>query len=200
MQGMRGLVLAAAVAALAGTSVNAAMAEWQLDPKESALHFVSIKKGTVGEVHTFRKLEGKVSDDGSASVRIHLDSVDTKVEIRDERMRKMLFETEKYPLATVTARVDAAMLKALKIGERRVVPLEFSLELHGARQTFETQVVVTGLARGALAVTSREPVVVTAADFGLEQGVEALRKVVELPSIAGAVPVTFDLVFRPAAQ
>ena len=200
MQIMRRISYVAAVALLTGLPFNTAMADWVLDAKESALHFVSVKKGAVGEVHTFRKLEGTVSERGAAVVQIHLDSVDTTVEIRDERMRKMLFETEKYPLATVTAKVDAALLKALKPGERRVTPLKMAVKLHGMVQTYEAPVVITGLMNGALAVHSRQPVIVDAADFGLEQGVEALRQVVELPSIATAVPVTFDLVFRPAGQ
>ena len=197
---IRGLLLAGAVATLITLPVSRALADWVLDAKESALHFVSIKMGTVGEVHAFRKLEGAVSGLGAAVVQVYLDSVDTGVEIRDERMRKMLFETEKYPLATVTAKVDANVLKALKPGERRLLPLKIALKLHGVVRSFEAPVIVTGLADGALAVHSRRLVIVNAADFGLEQGVEALRKVVELPSIAKAVPVTFDLVFRPVAR
>lgn len=200
MRMLRGLFLAGAVATLITLPVSRALADWVLDPGESTLHFVSIKKGAVGEVHAFRKLEGSVSGLGAAVVQVNLDSVDTGVEIRDERMRKMLFETERYPLATLTAKVDANMLKALKPGERRLLPLKFSLKLHGVVRSFEAPVIVTGLADGALAVHSRRPVIVNAADFGLEQGVEALRKVVELPSIAKAVPVTFDLVFRPVAR
>ena len=197
---MRSMLFVTAVAVLAAVPFTGAVADWVLDAKDSALHFVSIKKGAVGEVHTFRKLEGAVSDLGAAVVQIRLDSVDTGVEIRDERMRKMLFRTEKHPLATATAKMDAAMLKALKPGERRLIPLKFSLKLHGAVHAYEVPVIVTGLTGGAIAVDSRQPVIVNAADFGLEQGVEALRKVVELPSIAKAVPVTFDLVFRPAGK
>jgi len=182
------------------TPAATAAADWLLDGEASALHFVSVKKGKVGEVHTFRKLEGALSGMGAAVVQVDLASVDTAVEIRDERMREMLFETGKFPQATVTAKVDPGLLNTLKPGERKVVPLKFALKMHGGVKEYEAPVVVTGLKDGALAVTSRRPVVVNAADFGMERGVEALRKVVDLPSIAHAVPVTFDLVFRPATK
>ncbi len=177
-----------------------AAADWILDGKASALHFVSVKKGGVGEVHAFRGIEGKVSGGGEAMVWVDLASVDTNVEIRDERMRKMLFETDKFPRATITAKVDAGLLKEMKSGQRRVVPLKLTLSLHGKARTYETTVALTGLEDGAVAVTSRRPIIVNAGDHGMGEGVEALRKVVELPSIATAVPVVFDLVFHPARQ
>ena len=175
-----------------------AMAGWTLDPKASSLHFVSIKKGTVGEVHRFRELAGTIGDDGQAKVEIVLDSVDTRVPIRDERMRKMLFETETYPRAVATATIDPAMLKGLKPGQKARHAIALKLELHGRSKEFAVPVTVVGLENGAVLVTATRPVIVDAAAFGLQEGVEALRKVVNLPSIAGAVPVTFELVFTPA--
>ncbi len=176
-----------------------ALAGWTLDPQASSLHFVSIKKGTVGEVHRFRELAGTMEDDGRARVEIVLDSVDTRVPIRDERMRKLLFETEKFPRAVATATVDPQMLKDLRPGRRIRHALSLKLELHGRSGSFTVPVTVVGLKNGAVMVTATRPVIVNAAAFGLEKGVEALRQVVNLPSIAGAVPVTFELVFVPAA-
>ncbi len=175
----------------------AAHADWQLDGGKSALHFVSVKKGTVGEIHTFGNITGTLGKDGKAKVEIDLASVNTRVPIRDKRMREMLFETEKFPKATITATVDTAPIMDMKPGERSVVPLNFSLSLHGMSRDYTVPVAVVKLADGGLAVSARRPVVVNAEDFGLGAGVEALRKVVNLPSIARAVPVTFDLVFRP---
>ena len=51
---------------------------------------------------------------------------------------------------------------------------------------------------GTLRVIAAEPVVISAADFGLEGGVDALRQVAGLNSIVTAVPVSFQLVFTAA--
>ena len=51
---------------------------------------------------------------------------------------------------------------------------------------------------GGLRVIAAEPVLISAADFGLESGVEALREVAGLNVISTAVPVSFQLVFTPA--
>ncbi len=191
---------AAALLALPLTTLAAlpAAAGWTLDGKASSLHFVSVKKGTVGEVHRFRELAGTIGDDGQAKVEIVLDSVDTRVPIRDERMRKMLFETEKYPRAVATATIDPALLKGLKPGRHARHAIALKLELHGRSKEYAVPVTLVGLENGAVLVAATRPVIVNAATFGLEPGVEALRKVVNLPSIAQAVPVTFELVFRPA--
>lgn len=172
-----------------------ALADWMLDPQSSALHFVSIKKGKVGEVHTFRKLDGSIAGDGTATVNIELSSVATNVDIRDERMRRLLFKVGEHPLATVSARVDMASLD-LAPGARRTLDMTFTVTLAGKTNRLEGAVTVIGLRDGGLAVVSRTPLIVNAEDFSLGSGVEALRKVVDLPSIAHAVPVTFELVFR----
>ena len=74
---------------LAATSANAA---WQLDGERSALSFVSTKAINIAEVHRFGELSGGVDADGMVNVSINLDSVDTAIELRDDRMKEMLFE------------------------------------------------------------------------------------------------------------
>lgn len=193
----RALLLGAAFSVLALLPATA-LADWSLDNGKSALHVITIKKGKVGEVQRFRQLSGKLGADGKAMVEIDLASVDTHIGIRDKRMREMLFEVARFPNATITATVDTGPIGDMKPGERQVVPLNFSLSLHGMSRDYSVPVAVVKLADGGLAVSSRQPVVVKAGDFGLDAGVEALRKVAKLPAIAHAVPVTFDLVFEPA--
>jgi len=45
-------------------------------------------------------------------------------------------------------------------------------------------------------VVSERPVVISATQFGLAEGVESLRKIAGLPSISVAVPVSFVLSFN----
>ena len=68
-----------------------AFADWQIGPG-SQVQFVSIKNNTVGEVSHFETLSGSVTDAGDVEVRVVLDSVETNVGIRNERMKTMLFD------------------------------------------------------------------------------------------------------------
>ena len=80
-------------------------------------------------------------------------------------------------------------------GNSDSMQLNFSLEMHGASRSYSAGVKVTRLAGGLVASTIK-PIVVTAEDFGLQSGVEALREVAGLPSISRAVPVSFTIQFN----
>lgn len=173
-----------------------AWAEWKLDNGQSHLSFISIKKSDVAEVHTFKELRGQVGADGKAEVIIELSSVDTKIPIRDERMKEFLFEVMKFPRAVLSAQLELADLEKLQAGEMSVIPLKTNLNLHGSSKDIEGRVAVTRITADKLQVVSYQPFVVTAADFALAEGVEKLREIAGLPSISGAVPVTFMLTFE----
>jgi polyisoprenoid-binding protein YceI len=171
-------------------------AGWSLVNEASLLTFVTIKKGTTAEVGHFKQLAGSVSDHGQVKLEIDLSSVDTNIEIRDQRMKALLFQVARYPTAVLQARVDSARLATLKPGEATAAKLALELDLHGYKKTLETVVHVTALTGERLLVHSISPVIVNAADFGLAEGIEKLREIAKLPAIATAVPVWVSLVFR----
>ncbi|WP_448586081.1 YceI family protein [Thermaurantiacus sp.] len=168
---------------------------WALVPAESRLSFVSVKAGEVAEVHHFHELSGNVAADGTARIEIPLDSVETGIDIRDERMRKFLFETGLFPKATVTAAIDLAAFQDLGVGDQRRLPLSGELSLHGVTAPIEAQVAVTRTAPGKVLVATVDPIVVNAATFGMEKGVAELMKLANLNIIAPDAPVTFQLTF-----
>jgi polyisoprenoid-binding protein YceI len=172
-----------------------AWAEWALDNKQSQLSFISVKKGDIAEVHRFDQLEGAVDDKGNVKLIIQLASVDTAIPIRDERMREMLFNTNAFPTAVLTAKVDAAKVSKLKVGQMMVDALEGQLNLHGQVSPVTAELVIARLGPETLLVSSRRPLVLQAGDFKLVEGVEKLREVAGLPSISNAVPVSFVLTF-----
>ncbi len=185
------------LAALATPS--AALARWSLDNGSSELNFISIKAGDIGEVHRFSELSGAVEDDGSASVEVQLASVDTLIEVRDQRMRELLFETNVFPVATITTQIDTAEITALPVGDSLVHTAEVLVELHGEAAPLLMDLRVTRLSDSRVAVTTIKPVIVNAAVFSLADGVEKLREVAGLPSISKAVPVQFFLTFESGA-
>jgi len=172
-----------------------AQAEWVLDSEHSAISFVSTKAINVAEVHKFTELSGGVDEDGQVTLSISLASVDSGIVLRDERMREMLFETDKFSLATVSAKVDTARLDKLEPGESMRTAIEGSISLHGETRTIPIDLLITRAGDHQLLVASEKPVVVNAPQFRLSEGVERLREVAGLPSISTAVPVTFILTF-----
>lgn len=173
-----------------------AQASWDLNGSESSVNFISVKKSAVAEVHRFNEVWGSIDESGNVKISIALDSVDTLIPIRDERMRKMLFETGLFPNAEVIGRVDVESVKDLAPGESQVRDVEFTLSLHGHQQAIKTQVQVVALSGGRLQVSTLKPLAINASDFDLIKGVNKLREVAKLPSISTAVPVFVRLVFK----
>lgn len=169
---------------------------WSLAAGESSLSFVSIKSGTIAEAHSFTALSGSVGADGEAELTVDLNSVETGIEIRNERMREHLFQTGDHPRAHLRTSVDPEAFAGLSVGDRMQTMLSAELDLHGAAIPLEADVYVTRIAEDRVSVTSVAPVLLHAADFGLLEGLATLQELAGLPSISPAVPVSFSLVFE----
>lgn len=193
------LALTALFASLAASCSQADTASpWQLDGDRSSLAFVSIKSGDIAETHRFYGLTGSVMPDGRAELVIDLATVETGIDIRNERMREHLFETGRFADARVTSTLDLGALADLGTGERRAVTLSATLDLHGVTVDIEAEVMVTGIDGQAVLVESRMPVLIHAADHDLVAGLLTLQDLAGLPSITPVVPVTFSLIFTPS--
>jgi len=175
-----------------------AHADWALDNSGSRLSFVTIKAQDVAEVHTFETLSGSVTADGVATVSIELASVNTLIPIRDERMREILFITDVFPTATVSARLDVEKFQNLPVSTSSVLTTELLLSLGEAKLPVTAELLVSRLAGDRILVTSLKPIIVNAGSVALAEGVEQLREIAGLPSISRAVPVSFVLQFIPA--
>lgn len=174
----------------------AAARDWQLDSGESTVSFVSVKAGEVGEAHRFGALSGRIAADGSFVLELDLASVQTGIDIRDQRMREHFFETGAYPVARLEGSLDSVQaLQALSAGERMDRTVEATLSLHGMEQAVSASVAVYRIAGDRVVVTSLQPVLLHVADFGLLDGLNTLRDLAGLPSITPVVPVTFTLQF-----
>ena len=173
---------------------GAAQAQWSLNNDASTLSFVTVKADHVGEVHTFDRLSGSIDDRGNVEIIIELASVNTLIDIRNERMQNMLFQTNLFPEAKITSDINLSAITSMSAGASESMEVEFELDIHGASNSYTADLVVTRLENGVIASTSK-PILVTANTHGLVEGVEALREVAGLPSISRAVPVTFTVIF-----
>lgn len=169
-----------------------------VDPSTSTLRFSSTKAGAAGaggvvEVHRFDRFDGGVDAMGKVWLDIELGSVNTGVEIRDQRLRTLLFDVARTPKASFVARIDPARLAALPAHATLDLDLDGTLSLAGQTRALPAALRITRLSAKSLQVSTRAPIVVDTQAFGLQAGVEALRQVMGLNFLATAAPVTFNL-------
>ncbi len=192
---MKKLCMGLCLLALSGQAM-ATEESWTLNAKDSSLHLVSVKKNSVGEVFHFSSLHGAI-EQGEARLDIDLASISSGVEIRDQRMRKHLFEVTRFATATVVLPVNPDWLH-IAPGDFRDVKVEATLSLHGVTRSVPASLRIVGLQDGLMVGTLR-PILVQAKDFGLDGGIETLRALAKLSSIVQVVPVDLQLHFqRPA--
>ena len=191
---------ATAIALLAATLALPVSADWTLDPQRSHLSFISIKAKDVAEIHTFKEISGTIDDQGNVRLSLMLDSVETLIPIRNERMREFLFDTTNYKEAVLTAKVEPEVVAAMQPGEIKTLIAEGNLALHGANQPMTMEFQIVKLPDGTVMAASAKPLVIDAAKFGLSDGVEKLREIAGLDSISHAVPVSFVVTFVDAAS
>jgi len=208
----RPLALAAAAfalapAACAGPEADSPVAEatataavtdsaWTLDPTASRLGYVSIKAGEVAENNRFDAISGSVAADGTASLDIDLASVNTGVDIRNERMREIFFGVAENPKATITATLDPARFVGLAVGQSVTRPVKAEVTIKGIAAEVEAEVLVTRTAEDRVMVVTVAPLIISTDMFGLTDELGELRALAQLPSITPAVPVTFTLTFK----
>ncbi|WP_258405172.1 YceI family protein [Shewanella mesophila] len=174
-------------------SATALASSWQVNSQDSVVNFISVKKGDIAEVHKFTQVSGILDTDGGFNLSIPLTSVWTNVEIRDIRMKEVLFETAQYPSVELMAKVDINSIEKLAIGTMQSLSLDATLTLHGEEKSILVNVRVAKLAQDKILVMSEYPIIVNAADFGLTSGVDKLRELAGLSAISQAVPVSFVL-------
>jgi hypothetical protein len=96
----------------------------------------------------------------------------------------------RYPEAVITAQLDADAIAAMSDGGVTNVALQ--IDLHGQSVTKEAQLNVAVTDQGVSATTT-QPILLTAAEFGLEGGVTALQEIAGLNAISRVIPVTVSL-------
>ncbi len=181
-------------------SAPAAPADWALDDAQSSLSFVSLKNVDVAEAHRFTGLSGTIAADGAFELAIRADSVDTKIPIRDERLREHVLQADRYPFARVRGRVDMGPVEGLEVGAATELEVRAELQLRDQVTPLAIPVQVSRVAGDALQAVSLAPILLSAGTLGVADGVEALREIAGLESISLAVPVYFSLRFERRAD
>lgn len=172
-------------------------ADWLLDEQKSSLNFLTTKNSHITETSSFTHLSGELSEKGKATLHIDLNSINTRIPLRDERIRKILLNTEKYPNAEIQVNVDNKQLQNLLVGQSLQQNIAAILNLQGKTINLEASVSIFRDENGAIHVTSTAPVLLDMVALALDQGVEQLRELAKLNNISYMVPVTFNLIYNP---
>lgn len=171
-------------------------AEWNLQSKSSNIHYVTIKQGDIAENNSFSIFTGTVAPSGKVEINIALNSINTQIDTRDMRMKKIVFKTSDYPLATIRANIPMTELDIMEIGERKTLQTEIKVSLVGMSELFDANFLVTRIGANRVLVESKEPIMVQTSDFGFVESVAELQRLAKLDSITPVVPVSFSLVFE----
>jgi polyisoprenoid-binding protein YceI len=166
-------------------------ADWTVSDS-SRIGFVSIKNNRIGENNAFERVSGSISESGQVAVSVDLSSVETGIGIRNERLQKMLFEVASFPTASIDAALSDSQIVALRAGGARAESVSVNIRLHG-KTVSKTANVSVSSSGGDVRVTTTQPIVITAQEFGLESGVAALQQIAGLNAISRSIPVTVDL-------
>lgn len=177
-----------------GVSLSA-QASWYLDGESSRLSFITTQNANVANKHRFLVLHGKVDRKGHAQLRIEMDSVNSAVPLRDERMRDQLFDFKHFPEAQITAQINLQPINELAPGAQVELRLPVTVSLRGKQHTYEAELLATRLDEQRFQVVTLEPLILQAEDFGLQPELETLRKSAGLSAISFSVPVNAVLIF-----
>ena len=166
-------------------------AQWAtLDADNSSVTYVSTKLNDISEIHTFDSMSGSISDSGEVTITIDAASINSGIELRDDRQREFLFEVASYPEITITAEID---LDALSEGASQMqFPAVVGLKSAEVPVTIDAFVSVSD---SSITVSSAKPVILFVSAVGLTEGVAKLAELAGGIAIGGSTGVNFSLSF-----
>jgi polyisoprenoid-binding protein YceI len=130
---------------------------------------------------------------GKVLLDIDLSSVDSGIEIRDQRLKTIFWNVATHPVVTFVSQIKAADLQKINAAKESVqLTVEGLLSMAGQSKPIQAQLQVTPL-NNKLIINTRQAIVVNASDFGLSTGVEALRAIMGLNYLSTSAPVSFQI-------
>lgn len=188
------LSLAFASALIATTAFADDHSTWTSVDTESSIAFGSIKSNNYGEVHHFEQVTGVLSDSGELSVSIDLLSVETNIDIRNERMIEFIFP-EGQPEAVLSAKIDMQTLEDLDAGATTLMDVDGTLSFGSKQVAIDAKMLVARLSEDKVLVSTADFIMLPTAELGIDTGVDQLMKLAGLPSITRITPVSVRMVF-----
>ncbi len=175
---------------------NGPAVELGLVPAESSIYFVGIKNDLVAVPGSFTGLSGALDPEtGTGWVEVAVSTLATGDRARDANILTHFFEATKFPLARFELEnVDPTQVPPA--GGSLSLTVKGSLVLHGSRFMLAVPIRVSRES-GGFRVQSAGPLLLNAADFGMERQVQVLKAVCGHETLSATVPTQVDLLFVP---
>lgn len=168
---------------------------WKSVDEYSQVAFGSIKKNTVGEVHHFSGVAATVDAKGQLNLTIDLSSIETNIDIRNERMGEHVFKNNSAT-ATVTGTLDMDEVANLEVGSMTIAEFEGMLTLAGVELDVDAEMVVARLAEDRVLVSTSDFVMLSTEDLEIDAGIDMLRELAGLSGITRVTPVSVRVLFE----
>ena len=146
-------------------------------------------------MHHFDRINGVVKEKGEMIISVDISSLETNIDIRNERMLKHVF-ADGAAKAVITGQIDMSQVNDLKPGETTVLEIEATLNFLGIENEFDAEMLVARLSENRVLVTTADFIMVSTEDLGIDAGIDQLMKLAELSSITRATPVAIRMVFE----
>lgn len=166
---------------------------WSLEPSLSSLDFASTKNAKVTEKHSFAKISGSLLSNNQFVLTIDLSSVNASIEIRNERINKHIFNTEKHKKAMVIGQFD--LFDIPMKGQSIESILQANLYFQNLRLPISVNVTIENQGE-QLVVSSNKAIILSAETLQITEGVDTLKGLANLKSISPEFPVSFKLVLK----
>lgn len=162
---------------------------WKLIPESSSISIITTKNNKVSEVSNFKTFSGKISQTNYLEIEIDLNSLETNIPIRNQRISKHLFQTDIFPTALIHTQLKAEGLT------QGIHTVTFDVDLHGVSGIVEAEFMVFEYYSNKVVILHK-PLIIQAKMFGLENGITKLKEMAKLQSINFTVPVDITLTFE----
>ncbi|MDK9738157.1 YceI family protein [Vibrio sp. D404a] len=171
-----------------------AAGHYQVNEELSTVNFASIKKQYIVEPAVITGVSGKVDDKGMLSIAIPLNRLDTGVSIRNDRLRALFFNEDKFPSVKVSASVPEQLLDEGDMAMQKMLPATVMLYGQSKELIFTVNIVKSG---DHLMVSTAKPTVISGFDFGIPQeSLSSISNTVGDIAISPSVPVNFSLILE----
>ena len=165
------------------------LSSWILD--EADIRFYSTKTDKNDNTYS-----GYLDKQGNLKMEIELDSVETDISIRDQRIKEWLFETARFPKVEIQSQMDHDWMNALGVHEEASKVQPLTISFHGKTIQTEASLKIIKLDDNTINVMTQEPVHINLLELEMMQGLNSLTEVMDLKSISYLVPVKFQGKFK----
>lgn len=176
------------------------LSSWILDGADIRFYSTKTDKNDndIVEEGVFNTYFGYLDKQGNLKMEIELDSVETDISIRNQRIKEWLFETERFPKVEIQSQIDYDWINTLGVHKEvsKVQPLTISF--HGKTIQTEASLKIIKLDNNTINVMTQEPIHLNLLELEMMQGLNSLTEVMNLKSIGYLVPVKFQGNFKKA--